>query len=539
MAARTRGKRPIRRSKLAPIHCGPKADENSVGNITEPEKRMDVAETNRDTILVVDDTLTNVEILREVLRADYEVRVATDGETALIIATADLPDIILLDIIMPGMDGYEVCRRLKAAEQTRDIPVIFISAMGEVENEIKGFELGAVDFISKPINPTVVLTRVQSHLKLKKQTRQLDDLSTKLSKYLSPQVYGSIFRGEHDGEITSRRKKLSVYFSDIVGFTSTTEGMETEQLTEFLNNYLDEMSQIAIKHGGTIDKFIGDSILIFFGDPTSRGISEDAVSCVEMAIEMRESMKKLQEEWYIKGMQNPFRIRAGINTGYCTVGNFGSKTRMDYTIIGSNVNIASRLESIAEPDQILISHETWSLVRAQIHCLKNRPARVKGISQPIQSYQVVDLQSKMKGREKGFVMGYLARPTVEIKPDSTVRSLAESMDGRTAFDCAVVVRNRHVQGIVMNYALKNLECAAEDKTHFYEQPVNSIMDSSPLELIGDTRLERAVEVIFARVEAKTYDCIVVSDEGGYRGVVSLHQILEALSRGAILDFAIG
>lgn len=156
---------------------------------------------------------------------------------------------------------------------------------------------------------------------------------------------------------------MTIFFSDIVNFTSTTEGMETEDLTDLLNSYLEEMSRIAIKYGGTIDKFIGDAILIFFGDPLSQGVKEDAKACASMAIEMRDRLKELQEKWYSFGIQNPFQVRAGITTGYCTVGNFGSKSRMDYTIIGNQVNIASRLESNAKPDQILISHETFSYKR--------------------------------------------------------------------------------------------------------------------------------------------------------------------------------
>ena len=291
-------------------------------------------EAHKETILIVDDTETNIDILSNVLEDSYDVSVAMDGESALEIVRTDPPDLILLDIMMPGMDGYEVCRQLKADEKTKDIPVIFVTAMGEIEDETKGFELGALDYITKPIRPPVVRSRVRSILSLKEKTEQLEDLSGKLSRYLSPVVYESIFSGKSDAMIESQRKKITVFFSDIVGFTEITERMEPEDMSSLLNAYLDEMTNIAIKYGGTIDKFVGDAVMVFFGDPVSRGIKEDAMACVSMAIEMIEVLKGLQKDWHLKGVIRPFRIRVGINTGFCTVGNFGSRSKMDYTIIG-------------------------------------------------------------------------------------------------------------------------------------------------------------------------------------------------------------
>src|SRR5262249_42326257 len=151
----------------------------------------------------------------------------------------------------------------------------------------------------------------------------------KLSKYLSPQVYSSIFSGSQDVRIASSRKKLTIFFSDIADFTETTDALESEELTALLNHYLTEMSKIALAHGATIDKYIGDAILAFFGDPETRGVQEDAMACVDMAIAMQRRMRELQAEWSDAGLQKPFELRIGINTGYCTVGNFGSEDRMD------------------------------------------------------------------------------------------------------------------------------------------------------------------------------------------------------------------
>lgn len=236
--------------------------------------------------------------------------------------------------------------------------------------------------------------------KLNEMNSILGSLSDKLSKYLSPQIRQMIFTGKNEGGIASTRKKLTVFFSDIKNFTQTTERMETESITDLLNNYLTEMSQIAIKHGATIDKFIGDAILLFFGDPESRGYKEDAVAALDMALEMKNRLRHLQVQWYESGITEPFHVRMGINTGYCTVGNFGSEARLSYTIIGSQVNLASRLESSAETDQILISHETYSLVSHKYYCLEKEEIMVKGIDHPIKTYQVIDTHENLKKKNK-------------------------------------------------------------------------------------------------------------------------------------------
>lgn len=222
------------------------------------------------------------------------------------------------------------------------------------------------------------------------KNRALEALSNKLSKYLSPQVYSSIFSGSKDVRIASTRKKLTIFFSDIADFTETTDSLESEELTALLNHYLTEMSRIALAHGATIDKYIGDAILAFFGDPETRGVREDAMACVDMAIAMQRRMRELQAEWYDAGLQKPFRLRIGINTGYCTVGNFGSEDRMDYTIIGSEVNLASRLQSHAELGGILLSHETYSLVKERVLAEEGEPVRAKGIARPVRNYRVLD-----------------------------------------------------------------------------------------------------------------------------------------------------
>ncbi len=232
------------------------------------------------------------------------------------------------------------------------------------------------------------------------QKRALEILSTKLSKYLSPQVYSSIFTGQRSVEIASTRKKLTVFFSDIADFTATTDDLESEELTGLLNHYLTEMSKIALEHGATIDKYIGDAVLAFFGDPETRGIKEDALACVNMAIAMQRRMRELQFEWRDAGLERPFRLRIGISTGYCTVGNFGSEDRMDYTIIGNEVNLASRLQSHAELGSILISHETYSLVKDMVLAEEQGPIQAKGFAKPVRNYKVLDQLDKLMDQRR-------------------------------------------------------------------------------------------------------------------------------------------
>ena len=224
---------------------------------------------------------------------------------------------------------------------------------------------------------------------LTEKSNALAALSSKLAKYLAPQVYDSIFTGQQDVKIVSKRKKLTVCFSDLVGFTEITDKMESEDLTHLLNHYLTEMSKIALQYGATIDKYVGDAIVMFFGDPTTLGVKEDALACVQMALAMQKRVGELAQEWKNAGIATPLRCRIGVHTGYCTVGNFGSDDRMDYTMVGGTVNLASRLEHEAAPGGVLISFETYALVKDEVRCEERGEVQVKGIAQPVATYAVV------------------------------------------------------------------------------------------------------------------------------------------------------
>ncbi len=229
----------------------------------------------------------------------------------------------------------------------------------------------------------------------KKQEARYAELAENVAKYVAPQIWESIFSGKQGVRLESRRKRMTVFFSDLAGFTDLSEELEPEVLTELLNNYLDAMSTVAMKYGGTIDKFIGDSIMVFFGDPSTRGPQEDALAAVSMAVEMQKEMKLLRKQWEADGIKTSLKMRIGINTGYCTVGNFGTSERMDYTLLGREVNLANRLESAAMPGEILISQECWSLVKHHIHCQSMGDIKVKGFFRKIPIYSVVDLFSNI------------------------------------------------------------------------------------------------------------------------------------------------
>lgn len=258
---------------------------------------------------------------------------------------------------------------------------------------------------------------LQLKAELMRERSKAVHLSHSMAKYLSPPVWQTVFAGKPGAKLETQRKKLTVFFSDIKGFTELSEELEAEALTDVLNNYLNDMSKIALKYGGTIDKFIGDSVMVFFGDPTTQGAKKDAQAAVSMAIEMRKHMKVLRQHWRAQGIDKPLEIRMGINTGYCTVGNFGAEMRMDYTIIGREVNLASRLESAAAPNEILISTETYSLVKDIIMGRDKGQIQVKGFSRPVQIFQVVDFRREL-GANRSFVEHELAGFSMYMDTDN-------------------------------------------------------------------------------------------------------------------------
>ncbi|NRG18260.1 PAS-domain containing protein [Rhizobiales bacterium] len=268
------------------------------------------------------------------------------------------------------------------------------------------------------------------------KTEMLESLSSRLSKYLSPQIYSSIFSAPQNVEIAPKRKKLTVFFSDIVGFTALVDALESEQLTELLNQYLTEMSKVAVEHGATVDKFIGDAVVAFFGDPVSRGVERDATACVTMAMEMQSKLGELASKWNDRGIDKEFKLRIGIATGYCTVGNFGSEDRLDYTAIGSPVNLAARLQQHAPAGEILLDNETYHLVRQAIGDARKTEFKPKGFSKSVRAYQI---------KPSGVGCEDIARletPGISIRVQKSVLSRSDREEAVRSLESAI----EHIRG---------------------------------------------------------------------------------------------
>ena len=248
--------------------------------------------------------------------------------------------------------------------------------------------------------------------------KQLEGMSSQLSKFLSPQLYQSIFSGSRQGSRVSRRKKLTVFFSDLCGFTNFVESMESEDVTDLLNLYLETMTAIALEYGATIDKYIGDGIMLFFGDPETDGIEADAIKCVKMALDMLKELDNLSDRWERYGLKEPLQMRIGIDTGFATVGNFGSESRLDYTAIGSAVNRASRLEEAADNGSIYISQDTYALVKGAIDAEQLPKIELKGLGllTPYKVLKSVDstiLNIEAGQRNMGVILDKLAPEELE------------------------------------------------------------------------------------------------------------------------------
>ena len=368
------------------------------------------------TILIVDDTQENILLLSEVLESDYLTKAATDGERALKIAfAAEPPDLVLLDVMMPGMDGYEVCRRLKANPGTQHIPVIFVTAMNEVDDETKGLELGAVDYITKPISPPIVKARVKAHLERYEQKRELERMVVKLEeqarelaawnqtleqrvaegvaqldrlgrmkRFFSPAVADLILSGNADDPLKTHRREIVVVFLDLRGFTSFSESADPEEVMGVLAEYHAAMGELITKYTGTLERFAGDGIMIFFNDPVP--IPNPAAQAVSMALEMQQRFTGLTVAWARRGYDLSMGI--GIAQGFATIGAIGFEGRRDYGAIGNVTNLAARLCGEAKGGQILVSQRVEGALG---EVAKSQPVgdlSLKGLSKPIKAFEI-------------------------------------------------------------------------------------------------------------------------------------------------------
>jgi adenylate cyclase len=353
-------------------------------------------------ILVVDDTAVNVKLLADLLGAKgYDVATAASGKEALDKIEAEPPDIVLLDVMMPGMTGYEVCKKLRENRATATLPVVMVTALDPGQERVKGIEAGADDFLTKPINQPELLARVRSLLRVKAlhdeltelnrtlearvttQVAQLENLS-RLKRFFSPQLAEAILTGGAEDPLKSHRREITVVFLDLRGFTAFAETAEPEEVMAVLREYHAEMGKLIVAHEGTLERFTGDGMMIFFNDPVV--VENPSERAVRMAVAMRQRVSELAVRWRKLGHDLDFGV--GIAQGYATIGAIGFEGRMDYGAIGSVTNLAARLCGEARPGQILIHRRVFAAIEELIDATALGELTLKGFSRPIPTYEV-------------------------------------------------------------------------------------------------------------------------------------------------------
>ena len=311
------------------------------------------------------------------------------------------------ELLARSKSGHEV-RNVEGLRETKNgilVPVLLtLSLLKDDSGKPSSIATIAKDISAlKEAESKLIEYKNNLEEKVTLRTRELEETNNRLrkvraqiSKYIDPNVTEKIFKGEFEAELGHQRKKLTMFFSDIKDFTKFTDSSDPEDVAKLLNEYLGRMAKIVRKWGGTIPQFTGDSIYAIFGAPDSKGEREDALACVEMALEMQVDMKTLRDKWWNQGIQFLFNIRCGMHTGMANVGNYGSEGFMEYSAIGLNTNLASRLEQACKPGEIYLSHATWALVKDEISCEEVGTIDVKGFHYPIQTYRVLLSDTNLK-----------------------------------------------------------------------------------------------------------------------------------------------
>ncbi len=352
-------------------------------------------EAFKATVLVADDNPDNVALLREMLEAaHYTVVVAYEGDEALLKVAEANPDLIILDVQMPGKDGFEVCRRLKKWEQTRNIPVVMLTALQEVADKVRGIESGADEFLTKPVDMVELQTRVKALVRAKIYRQQVLEknalLEKILNRYMPEEVVAKILADSSLLKLGGVRDFVTVLFVDLTGFTAFADSVPPEHVMETLNEAFSRLTKIIAENRGTFDKYLGDGLMAFYGAPIAT--DNDALNAVRTAVQMQEAFLALKNEWG-EGPQSQLGLAVAINSGEAIVGNLGSERLMNYTVIGATVNIAARLEDLAGPGQILIGEATHALVEDLVVARKFGELEIRGQSKPLVAYELVRLFS--------------------------------------------------------------------------------------------------------------------------------------------------
>jgi len=365
------------------------------------------------SILIVEDNPANLDILESRLKAQhYDVLTATDGEAGLAMAREKQPDLILLDIMMPKMNGLEVCRRLKKDSTIPFIPIIMVTAKADSRDVVAGLDAGADEYLTKPVDPTALVARVKSMLRIKdlndtiqEQAAQLVEWNQllerrvqdqlleierfgRLRRFLSPQLAQLVVSSEDQNLLESHRREITVVFCDLRGFTAFSEMGEPEEIMEVLREYHHEMGRLIFHYEGTLERFTGDGLMVFFNDPLP--CPDPAVRAVRMAVKMRDCMIELNDKWKNLGHQLGFGV--GIAQGYVTLGRIGFEGRFDYAAIGTVTNTASRLCDNAESNQILITQRVYSAVKTIVEADPIGEIKLKGMHRSMVAYNVVRIK---------------------------------------------------------------------------------------------------------------------------------------------------
>jgi class 3 adenylate cyclase len=369
--------------------------------------------TMRDVplILVVDDTPQNLDLLTRRLRSQgYEVATAADGEEALARVAELAPDLVLLDIMMPRLDGIETVRRLKADPAHRHIPVILVTAKSDPRDVVEGLDAGGDDYLTKPIDHAALLARVRSMLRIKTlhdtvqdQARELSDWNRllerrvsdqveqigrmdRLRRFLPPQVADLVIAERHGSDpLASHRRDVTVIFGDLRGFTSFAETAEPEEVIAVLREYHAAIGELVQQYEGTLERFVGDGVLILFNDPLPQ--EDHTERAVRMALEMRERVHVLAERWSWRGHMLGFGI--GVARGYATLGSVGFERRLEYSVIGPVPNLACRLCDEAKPGQILISEHVFAALGDHVETVLLGDLALKGFHNPVPAFELV------------------------------------------------------------------------------------------------------------------------------------------------------
>ena len=365
-------------------------------------------------ILVVDDSPANAKLLEDLLGFHgFEVDAVSSGEEALERVRAEMPDLVLLDVLMPGLSGYDVCRQMRTDPALQMVPVVMVTALEDREARLQGLEAGADDFISRPVNAPELVARVRSLLRIRhlyvtveRQAQQLAAWNRKLAervdeqvkhveklgrlkRFFSPQLAELILAGGADDPLESHRREITVVFLDLRGFTAFAEMVEPEEVMAALSEFHRAMGRRILEYQATLERFTGDGMMVFFNDPLP--IHQPARRAVEMAITMQDDTLRLSARWKKKGYDLGLGI--GIAQGYATVGAIGFEGRIDYGAIGTVTNLANRLCDLSEPGDILVSQRVFSEVEDLVYAEDLGEVITHGFARPVRAFRLLDFKT--------------------------------------------------------------------------------------------------------------------------------------------------